>query len=120
MAKKADDQAKAADAKPVDAQETAAEADAAPATIGDAPSLDAPADPAPATDLQNPSGSIMEPEVAKAIDLTHESVDANPRAGTTSTQNATDWNDAKRAGPQDDDFSGQGLDCSVYGKGARG
>ena len=122
MAKKADDQAKAADAKPVDAKKTAAVADAAPATTGNAPAPDvpAPADPAPATDLQNPSGAMMEPEVAKAVDLMNESVDANPRAGTTSTQNATDWNDAKRARPQDDDFSGQGLDRSVYGKSARG
>ncbi|MEE2860848.1 MAG: hypothetical protein VYB46_08560 [Pseudomonadota bacterium] len=102
MAKKAEDQAKAAAA--AEAQD---------------PAVSAPADPAPATDLQNPSGAIMEPEVAKAVDLTHESVDANPRAGTTSTQNAIDWNDAKSARPQDKNVAGQGLDTSVYGKGAK-
>ena len=107
MAKKAEDQAKAA--APAEAQD---------------PAVSAPADPEPATDPQNPSDAMIEPEiepeVAKAVDLTHESVDANPRAGTTSKQKATDWSDAKRARPQDDDFSGQGLDRSVYGKGARG
>jgi len=77
----------------------------------------APASPAPATDLENPSGAIMEPALARSVDLSHESVDANPRAGTTAVQNATDWNDAKRAKPQDEDFAGQGLDRSVYGKG---
>lgn len=78
--------------------------------------VDAPVDPAPVTELESPSGAIIEPEVAKAVDVTHEAVDANPRDGTTAEQNAIDWNDAKRAKPQDEDFAGQGLDQSVYGK----
>lgn len=74
------------------------------------------ADPAPATELQEASGAIIEPAIIEAVDVTHESVDANPRAGTTATQNAIDWNDAKRAEPEDDEFAGQGIDRSVYGK----
>lgn len=76
------------------------------------------ADPAPATQLEEASGAIIEPQITQAVDVTHESVDANPRAGTTATQNAIDWNDAKRARPEDDAFAGQGIDRSVYGKAA--
>lgn len=76
------------------------------------------ADPAAATALKSPSGAIMEPAIADAVDVSHESVDANPRAGTTAKQNAADWNDAKRARPDDADFAGQGIDRSVYGKAA--
>ena len=74
------------------------------------------ADPAPATTLNEASGAIAEPEALEAVDLTHEAVDANPRAGTSAEQNGIDWNDAKRASPQDKGFAGQGLDLSVYGK----
>lgn len=117
MAKKPD-QAQAAAATDAKEQTVATTADQAVATSADtAVHVDAPADPAPATELDNPSGAIIEPEILGAVDLAHESVDANPRAGTTSVQNAVDWNDAKRANPQDDDFAGQGLDTSVYGKG---
>ncbi|WP_408591998.1 hypothetical protein ACIPCF_07730 [Paracoccus marcusii] len=117
MAKKTD-QTEAAPAADVKEQTVATSADQAPATAADtAVQVDAPADPAPATELDNPSGAIIEPEILGAVDVGHESVDANPRAGTTSVQNAVDWNDAKRANPQDDDFAGQGLDTSVYGKG---
>ncbi|MDO5658296.1 MAG: hypothetical protein Q4G36_08240 [Paracoccus sp. (in: a-proteobacteria)] len=73
------------------------------------------ADPAAATEMDSAAGAIIEPAIADAVDLTHESVDANPRAGTTAEQNSTDWNDAKRRTPQDADFAGQGLDRSVYG-----
>lgn len=73
--------------------------------------------PAPATEVTEASGAIIEPAITDAIDVTHESVDANPREGTTAKQNAIDWNDAKRAKPEDDDFAGQGVDRSVYGKG---
>lgn len=76
------------------------------------------ADPAPATKLDEASGAIIEPEIAQAVDVAHESVDANPREGTTAKQNAADWNDAKRARPDDAEFAGQGLDLSVYGKAA--
>ncbi len=77
------------------------------------------ADPAPATELNEASGAIIEPEITAAVDVSHESVDANPRAGTSATQNAADWNDAKRARPDDAEFAGQGIDLSVYGKGAK-
>ncbi len=118
MAKKPD-QIQAATATDANEQTVTSSADQALATAADtAVQVDAPADPAPATELDNPSGAITEPEILGAIDVGHESVDANPRAGTTSVQNAVDWNDAKRAKPQDDDFAGQGLDTSVYGKDA--
>lgn len=76
------------------------------------------ADPGPATELTEASGAIIEPEITAAVDVSHESVDANPREGTTAKQNAADWNDAKRARPDDSVFAGQGLDLSVYGKAA--
>lgn len=78
----------------------------------------APADPAPATELVQPSGAIAEPEVLVAVDVGHESVDANPRIGTSAQQNAIDFNDAKRADPSDPAFAGQGVDLSVYGDAA--
>lgn len=73
------------------------------------------ADPAPATVLQDPSGAIVEPQIIDAVDVSHEAIDANPRAGTTARQNAIDLNDAKRANPGDPAFAGQGIDLSVYG-----
>ena len=82
----------------------------------DKPEADGVADPAPATKLDEASGAIIEPAITDAVDVTHESVDANPREGTTAKQNAADWNDAKRARPDDDEFAGQGIDRSVYGK----
>ena len=48
--------------------------------------------------------------------MSHESVDANPREGTTAAQNAIDWNDPKRVRPDEVVFTGQGVDPSVYGK----
>ncbi|MEG4645186.1 hypothetical protein VB636_20875 [Paracoccus sp. APAP_BH8] len=80
---------------------------------------DVPADPAPAAELTEASGAVIEPEVLATVDLGHESADSNPRDGTTAAQNQIDWNDPKRASPRDDDFAGQGLDLSVYGKGAK-
>ena len=73
------------------------------------------ADPAPAPSLEDASGALIEPEIAQAVDVTHASVDANPRAGTTAVQNAVDWNDPKRVRPTDPQFAGQGIDRSVYG-----
>lgn len=73
------------------------------------------ADPAPATALNDPSGAIVEPQIIGAVDVSHEAIDANPRAGTTARQNAIDLNDAKRANPTDPAFAGQGIDLSVYG-----
>ena len=113
MAKKEDDAAKAAAASAAGAK-----AAGATAALAAAPAQGV-ADPAPATELDQPSGAIIEPELASAVDVSHESVDANPRAGTTSEQNAIDWNDAKRRRPGDPDFAGQGLDETVYGKGAK-
>ena len=80
---------------------------------------DAPADPAPAAALTEASGAVIEPEVLSAVALDHASADANPREGTTAAQNQIDWNDPKRIAPDDDGFAGQGLDLSVYGKGAK-
>lgn len=82
-------------------------------TQGDAP--DAIAKLAPATVLEDAPGAIIEPGITEAVDLRHPSVDANPRAGTSAAQNATDWNDPARARPSDDSFAGQGIDRSVYG-----
>lgn len=74
------------------------------------------ADPAPAINLDEASGAIIEPEITTAVDVGHESVDANPRIGTTALQNGIDFNDAKRAAPSDPAFAGQGIDRSVYGR----
>lgn len=85
-----------------------------PAQIAEA-APNAVSDPAPATTLDEASGAIVEPAVTAAVDVGHEAVDANPRAGTTALQNAIDFNDAKRAEPNDPGFAGQGIDRSVYG-----
>ena len=74
------------------------------------------ADPAPAVGLEDASGAIIEPAITDAVDVSHESVDANPREGTTAAQNAIDWNDPKRVRPDEAEFIGQGVDRAVYGK----
>ena len=74
------------------------------------------ADPAPAVGLEEASGAIIEPGVTDAVDVSHESVDANPREGTTAAQNAIDWNDPRRVRPDEAEFTGQGVDRAVYGK----
>ena len=61
-------------------------------------------------------GAIIEPAITDAVDVSHESVDANPREGTTAAQNAIDWNDPKRVRPDEAEFTGQGVDRAVYGK----
>ena len=76
------------------------------------------ADPAPALGLEEASGAIIEPAITTAVDVSHESVDANPREGTAATQNSIDWNDPKRVRPDEPDFTGQGVDRAVYGKAA--
>lgn len=73
------------------------------------------ADPAPATTFDDPSGAIVEPAITGGVNLGHEAIDANPRAGTTALQNAIDLNDAKKSNPADPDFAGEGIDMSVYG-----
>lgn len=75
-------------------------------------------DPAPAAAFDEASGAIIEPAITDAVDVTHESVDANPRAGTTAAQNGIDWNDPKRVRPDEPDFTGQGVDRAVYGRAA--
>lgn len=74
------------------------------------------ADPAPAAALEDASGAIIEPAITDAVDVSHVSVDANPREGTTAAQNAIDWNDPKRVRPDKAEFTGQGVDRAVYGK----
>lgn len=78
----------------------------------------APADPQPATALTSASGAIVEPQILNAVDVTHPSVDANPRESTAARQNAIDWNDPNRVTPEDDQFAGEGLDLTFYGKGS--
>lgn len=74
------------------------------------------ADPAPAAALEDTSGAIIEPAITGSVDVSHESADANPRAGTTAAQNAIDWNDPNRVRPDEAAFTGQGVDRAVYGK----
>ncbi|MBB1493212.1 hypothetical protein H5395_17285 [Paracoccus sp. MC1854] len=74
------------------------------------------ADPAPTAVLEEASGAIIEPTITNTVDMRHESVDANPREGTTAAQNAIDWNDPKRVRPDEADFTGQGVDPAVYGE----
>lgn len=74
------------------------------------------ADPAPAEKLNEASGAIAEPEAIEGVDVEHESVDNNPRAGTNSDQNRIDFNDPARRRPNDKDFAGMGIDPAPYGK----
>lgn len=71
--------------------------------------------PAPATNVDAASGAVVEDEIKETIPLDHPSIDNNPRAGTSAVQNGGDFNDPHRLHPGDPDFSGQGLDMSVYG-----
>ncbi|MGX1800950.1 hypothetical protein ACWIDJ_01280 [Brevundimonas naejangsanensis] len=72
--------------------------------------------PAPATEMDSASGAFIEPEIKAAIPVEHPAVENNPRAGTSAVQNGGDFNDPTRRHPSDPEFSGQGLDLSVYGK----
>lgn len=80
---------------------------------------DAPENPAPADEIDSASGAIIEPQIKKGVDMDHPAVDSNPREGTTSQQNAVDWNDPQKRKPSDEDFVGQGIDPAPYGKKAR-
>lgn len=73
--------------------------------------------PAPAREMAAPSGAFIEPAIVEAIPVDHPSVENNPRFGTSAVQNGQDFNDPSRRDPADPDFSGQGLDLSVYGAG---
>jgi len=72
--------------------------------------------PAPATEMDSGSGAFVEPEIKAAIPVDHPAVENNPRAGTSAVQNGGDFNDPARRHPSDPEFSGQGLDLSVYGE----
>jgi hypothetical protein len=75
------------------------------------------ANPGAAPKFEQASGAIIEPEIAGAVDVEHESVDNNPRAGTSAEQNQIEFNDANRRRPDDPDFAGMGLDPTPYGSG---
>ena len=72
--------------------------------------------PSPATEMDSASGAFIEPEIKQAIPVDHPAVENNPRAGTSAIQNGGDFNDPRRRHPSDPDFTGQGLDMSVYGE----
>ena len=74
--------------------------------------------PAPATEMDSASGAFIEPEIKKAIPVDHPAIENNPRRGTSAVQNGGDFNDPRRRHPSEEGFAGQGLDLSVYGKGA--
>lgn len=46
---------------------------------------------APATSFEA-SGAVIEPAIVDRVDMTHPSVDANPRAGATADMNRIDFN----------------------------
>lgn len=82
---------------------------------GRAPTNSAGANPAPADTMNPASGAFVEPGVIDAIPADHPSVENNPRRGTSSVQNGSDFNDPRHLDPKDPEFSGEGLDLSVYG-----
>jgi hypothetical protein len=98
------------------AEEQAQAATDEAAAEGRLPAEMAVTNPAPATEVEGASGAFVEPEIKEAIPVDHPSVDNNPRAGTSAVQNGGDFNDPNRLHPSDPDFTGQGLDLSVYGK----
>lgn len=51
-----------------------------------------PANIAPATDFEA-SGAVIEPGAKKGIDMSHASVDDNPRKDTTADMNKIDFNE---------------------------
>lgn len=80
------------------------------------PESSAIANPAPGNTMAPGSGAFVEPAILEAIDTAHPSVENNPRKGTSEVQNGVDWNDPQRRTPADDEFVGQGIDRSVYGR----
>ena len=74
------------------------------------------ADPAPAAALEDASGAIIEPAITDAVDVSHESVDANPREGTTAAQNAIGDQSARE---QRADHLGGGAAAQAVGQGQR-
>ncbi|WP_099866061.1 hypothetical protein [Pararhizobium haloflavum] len=72
--------------------------------------------PAPATETNEASGAIIEPQITEGIDLEHPAIDNNPRARTSAEQNRRDMNDPRRRKPNAQDFAGKGLDPTPYGQ----
>jgi hypothetical protein len=82
---------------------------------GRTPANTAGANPAPGRTMNPASGAFVEPAVIDAVPAEHPSVENNPRRGTSSVQNGADFNDPHHLDPKDPEFSGEGLDLSVYG-----
>ena len=75
--------------------------------------------PAPAETIHNSSGALMEPEIKDGVELSHPSIDSNPRLGTAPAQSARDMNDPLKRTPADPDYVGQGLDPAPFGHSAK-
>lgn len=82
---------------------------------GRLPASGAVTNPAPSRKMDSASGAFIEDEIRDSIPVDHPSVENNPRFGTSAVQNGADFNDPNRLDPKDPEFSGQGLDLSVYG-----
>lgn len=96
--------------------EAAQAATDAAADAGRLPETMAVTNPAPATEMDSGSGAFVEPEIKAAIPVDHPAIENNPRAGTSAVQNGGDFNDPRHLDPNDPNFTGQGLDRSVYGE----
>lgn len=55
---------------------------------------------APATEVAA-SGAVIEPGIAKGVDMSHPSVDANPRSNSTADMNRVDFNNPSAIVPQE-------------------
>lgn len=69
--------------------------------VAPAPADDKPQDLAPATEPEA-SGAIAEPAILKGVDMSHPSVDANPRANSTAEMNSIDFNNPSGLVSQED------------------
>lgn len=47
------------------------------------------------------SGAVIEPTIIERVDMSHPSVDDNPRAGATKEMNAIDFNEPSALTPQE-------------------
>lgn len=56
---------------------------------------------APATEVAA-SGALIEPEIAKSVDLAHPAVDANPRERSTPEMNQIDFNNPSAITPPEE------------------
>lgn len=62
---------------------------------------DTPANIAPATDFEA-SGAVIEPGAKKNVDMSHASVDDNPRKDTTVDMNRIDFNEPSAVTPPEE------------------